>query len=70
MAMSQTIGMRSQTIGMRANEVPSMTARQRLIVVLLLGANFMFIQNRDTHRFLGTAACTDYHKIGCDPIGN
>jgi hypothetical protein len=41
MAMSQTIGMRSQTIGMRANEVPAMTARQRLIVVLLLGANFV-----------------------------
>ena len=31
----------SQTIGVRANEVPAMTARQRLIVVLLLGANFM-----------------------------
>src|SRR5438270_4449284 len=31
----------STTIGVRANEVPAMTARQRLIVVLLLGANFM-----------------------------
>jgi MFS family permease len=31
----------SETIGVRANEVPAMTARQRLIVVLLLGANFM-----------------------------
>jgi MFS family permease len=31
----------SQTIGVRPNEVPAMTARQRLIVVLLLGANFM-----------------------------
>ena len=31
----------SQTIGVWANEVPAMTARQRLIVVLLLGANFM-----------------------------
>ena len=31
----------SRTIGVRANEVPAMTARQRLIVVLLLGANFM-----------------------------
>ena len=31
----------SQTIGVHANEVPAMTARQRLIVVLLLGANFM-----------------------------
>ena len=31
----------SQTIGVRANEAPAMTARQRLIVVLLLGANFM-----------------------------
>ena len=33
--------MTSRTIGVRANEVPAMTARQRLIVVLLLGANFM-----------------------------
>jgi MFS family permease len=31
----------SETIGERANDVPAMTARQRLIVVLLLGANFM-----------------------------
>src|ERR1700739_1985251 len=31
----------SETIGVCANEVPPMTARQRLIVVLLLGANFM-----------------------------
>jgi MFS family permease len=31
----------SETIGARANEVSAMTARQRLIVVLLLGANFM-----------------------------
>ena len=31
----------SETIGVRAIEVPAMTARQRLIVVLLLGANFM-----------------------------
>src|SRR5215813_10029066 len=31
----------SETIDARANEVPAMTARQRLIVVLLLGANFM-----------------------------
>src|ERR1700744_4435324 len=31
----------SQTIGVWANEVPAMTARQRLIVVLLLGTNFM-----------------------------
>src|SRR3954462_13208498 len=31
----------SETIGVRANKVPPMTARQRLIVVLLLGANFM-----------------------------
>src|SRR5436190_15724055 len=31
----------SDTIGVRANEVPALTARQRLIVVLLLGANFM-----------------------------
>ena len=31
----------SKTIVERANEVPAMTARQRLIVVLLLGANFM-----------------------------
>jgi hypothetical protein len=30
----------SQTIGVRPNEVPAMTARQRLIVVPLLGANF------------------------------
>jgi hypothetical protein len=28
----------SETIGPRANEVSAMTARQRLIVVLLLGA--------------------------------
>lgn len=33
--------MTSRTIDVRANEVPAMTARQRLIVVLLLGANFM-----------------------------
>src|SRR6201996_6232364 len=31
----------SETIGVHANEVPAMTARQRLIVSLLLGANFM-----------------------------
>ena len=31
----------SETIGPRANAVSAMTARQRLIVVLLLGANFM-----------------------------
>jgi hypothetical protein len=31
----------SETIGLRAREVPAMTARQRLIVALLLGANFM-----------------------------
>jgi MFS family permease len=31
----------SETIGVRAIEMPAMTARQRLIVVLLLGANFM-----------------------------
>jgi MFS family permease len=31
----------SETIGVCANKVPPMTARQRLIVVLLLGANFM-----------------------------
>jgi MFS family permease len=31
----------SETIAARANEVSAMTARQRLIVVLLLGANFM-----------------------------
>src|ERR1700745_4000355 len=31
----------SETIGARANEVSAMTARQRLIVVLLLGANLM-----------------------------
>jgi MFS family permease len=31
----------SETIGVRASEVPAMTARQRLIVALLLGANFM-----------------------------
>ena len=31
----------SETIGVHANAVPAMTARQRLIVVLLLGANFM-----------------------------
>jgi MFS family permease len=31
----------SETIGVRPNEVPAMTARQRLTVVLLLGANFM-----------------------------
>jgi MFS family permease len=31
----------SETIGVPANEVLAMTARQRLIVVLLLGANFM-----------------------------
>src|ERR1044071_2228429 len=31
----------SETIGVHANEVPAMTARQRLIVMLLLGANFM-----------------------------
>jgi MFS family permease len=31
----------SETIRARANEVPAMTARQRLIVVLLLGASFM-----------------------------
>ena len=31
----------SETIEARANEVSAMTARQRLIVVLLLGANFM-----------------------------
>src|ERR1700748_3251817 len=30
-----------ETIGVRAREVPAMTARQRLIVALLLGANFM-----------------------------
>src|SRR5689334_29051 len=31
----------SETIEAHANEVSAMTARQRLIVVLLLGANFM-----------------------------
>ena len=31
----------SETIGARANAVPAMTARQRLTIVLLLGANFM-----------------------------
>jgi MFS family permease len=31
----------SETIGVCANKVPPMTARQRLIVVVLLGANFM-----------------------------
>ena len=31
----------SETIEVRSNEVSTMTARQRLIVVLLLGANFM-----------------------------
>lgn len=31
----------SDTIGARANAVPAMTARQRLTIVLLLGANFM-----------------------------
>jgi MFS family permease len=31
----------SEAIGVHANEVPAMTARQRLIVMLLLGANFM-----------------------------
>ena len=31
----------SETIRVCANKVPLMTARQRLIVVLLLGANFM-----------------------------
>jgi MFS family permease len=31
----------AETVGVRPNKVPAMTARQRLIVVLLLGANFM-----------------------------